>query len=164
MGGGHGPPVPAGVAGPGLNTLGILINLTRRVGWTDVHIKPKVWGSDIGPHCIYFVLGYRCFFEEEAPHTYIQLLRWESYYLMKQNESVKWNLLPTSKENLGFIVFILYCDAVNFITISHFTCKHIDIKVSNGERTVLPAKLSVVEKTKFTSVENCKIFDYFEPS
>ena len=33
-----------------------------------------------------------------------------------------WARGPTTKKKVGFIAFILYCDVVNFIKMSHRTC------------------------------------------
>ena len=92
-------------AAAGLDTFGIVISLTRGVGWTDVEIKTNIlnitmqhgyfikWPSDLsnaGPHCIYFILGYICVFKKkEAPQAHIPLLGQEFYHLVGQKDPVK---------------------------------------------------------------------------
>ena len=105
-----------------LKTLRIVINLTRGVSWTDAEIKTNILEITMGHG---YLIEWPCDVLDtgshyEAPQTRIPLLGWESYHLMGQEDSVVWNLLPTAKKKLGFIVFILYSDAANFITMSHY--------------------------------------------
>lgn len=108
--------------------------LTRGVSWTDAEIKTNIlettmrhghfikWSCDLSdprPHCICFILGYRCIFKKEEPiQTLIPLLWWESYHFVGQKDPVERNLLSTTKKKLDFLVFILYCHAINFMTVS----------------------------------------------
>ena len=60
--------------------------------------------------------------KDEAPETHIPWLGWESYHLGGVGGSGRVKLTNYHQKKLGIIVFILYCDSANFITMSHSTC------------------------------------------
>ena len=121
-----------------LDTLGIVISLMRGVGWPDVEIKtiileitrqhgyfiklPCVVSDRVSfmyecmCDCMYFILDYRC--TKDTFHCGVEILPF-----VGAGESGWLKLTTHHQKKLGFILLILYCDAVNFITMYHYTCE-----------------------------------------
>ena len=85
-----------------------ILEITKQHGY---FIKSPCDVSNARSRCTYFILDYRYVFKKKRSTRDINFMVGVSktYYL------------PTKKK-LGFTVFILYCDAANFITMSHCSC------------------------------------------
>ena len=137
-------------AGVGLVPLGIVISSTRGVSWTDVEIKTNIleitiqhgyfikWPcevSDAGPHCMYFILGYRCVFKKEVS-LQTQFHRWDRNSIIWWGRMIWLVKLTTHHQKetwLHWVHFVLWCCKLHhnvslqcwhkkYVTVYELTC------------------------------------------